>query len=157
MTLQLSIITPERTIWDGQVDQVTLQTTEGEITVLPHHIPLVSVLTPGELRMRRGSEEMPMAIAGGFVEVLPAGSQVSGVNGRVSTTRVAVLADDALRVEEMDVAAIEAAQERARKALEEKRAADDTSFADAAAALQKELARLKVARKYRRGPTAPLA
>lgn len=155
--IQLSIITPERTIWDGQVDQVTLQTTEGEITVLPHHIPLVSALTAGELRMRRGGEETPMAIAGGFVEVLPAGSQVSGVNGQVSTTHVAVLADDALRVEEMDVAAIEAAQERARKALEEKRHVDDSSFADAAAALQKELARLRVARKYRRGPTAPLA
>lgn len=141
--LQLSIITPERTIWDGQVDQVTLATTEGEITVLPHHIPLVSVLAPGELRLRKGSEEIPMVIAGGFVEVLPG-------------NRVAVLADDALRVEEIDVAAIEAARERARKALEEKRHADDTSFADAAAGLQKELARLKIARKYRRGPTAPL-
>lgn len=155
--LQLSIITPERTVWDGRVDQVTLQTTEGEITVLPHHIPLVSVLTAGELRMKKGGEETPMAIAGGFVEVLPAGSQVSGVNGQASATRVAVLADDALRVEEMDIAAIEAAQERARKALEEKRHVDDSSFADAAAALQKELARLRVARKYRRGPTAPLA
>ena len=69
--LQLSIITPERTVYDGQVDRLTLQTTEGEITVLPHHIPLVSVLTPGELRITKGSEEMPMAIAGGFVEVLP--------------------------------------------------------------------------------------
>lgn len=153
--LQLSIITPERTIWDGQIDQLTLQTTEGEITVLPHHIPLVSVLTPGELRITKGSEDIPMAIAGGFVEVLPADSQVSGVNGQASTTRVAVLADDALRVEEMDVTAIEAAQERARAALTEKRAADDTSFADAAAALQKELARLRVARKYRRGASLP--
>ncbi|MDO8622283.1 MAG: ATP synthase F1 subunit epsilon [bacterium] len=149
--LQLSIITPERTVWDGQIDQVTLTTTEGEITVLPHHIPLVSVLTPGELRMKTGDKEIPMAIAGGFVEVLPADGQVSGVSGQVSTTRVAVLADDALRVEDMDVAAIEAAQERARAALADKRAADDTSFADAAAALQKELARLRIARKYRRG------
>jgi F-type H+-transporting ATPase subunit epsilon len=129
---------------------VTLQTTEGEITVLPHHIPLVSVLTPGELRIRKGSEETPMAIAGGFVEVLPSASGQWTVDSGRLATRVAVLADDALRVEEMDVAAIEAAQERARKALEEKRAADDTSFADAAAALQKELARLRVARKYRK-------
>lgn len=140
--LQLSVITPERTIYDGTVDQVTLQTMEGEITVLPHHIPLVSALAPGELRIVQGGKEVPMAIAGGFVEVLPG-------------NRVAVLADDALRVEEMDVTAIEAARERARKALEEKRAVDDTSFADAAAALQKELARLKVARKYRRGSAGP--
>ena len=100
-----------------------------------------------------------MAIAGGFVEILPPtpSNSPSPGEGEKKITRVAVLADDAVRVEEMDVAAIEAAQERARKALEEKRHADDTSFADAAAALQKELARLKVARKYRRGPTAPLA
>ncbi|MDO8599204.1 MAG: ATP synthase F1 subunit epsilon [bacterium] len=142
--LQLSIITPERTIWDGQVEQVTLTTTEGEITVLPHHIPLVSVLAPGELRIMQDGKEMPMAIAGGFVEVL-------------SGNRVAVLADDCLRVEEMDVAAIEAARERARRALSEKRTMDDTSFADAAAALQKELARLRVARKHRRGASTPSA
>jgi len=154
--LQLSIITPERTVYDGQVDRLTLQTTEGEITVLTHHIPLVSVLTPGELRIIKGSEETPMAIAGGFIEVLPPSpSRSSSGEGEKNITRVAVLADDALRVEEMDVAAIEAAQERARVALENKRHADDTSFADAAAALQKELARLRVARKYRRGSSFP--
>jgi len=154
--IQLSIITPERTVYDAQVDQVTLTTTEGEITVLPHHVPFVSVLTPGELRVVQGGKEIPMAVAGGFVEVLPADSRQpiagSSKNSDIPT-RVAVLADDALRVEEMDVAAIEAAQERARAALASKRAADDTSFADAAAALQKEFMRLKVARKYRRGPS----
>ena len=136
--LQLSIIIPERTVYDGQIDQVTLPTTEGEITVLPHHVPLVSVLASGELRMRTGTTDTPIVVAGGFVEVLP-------------NSRVAVLADDALRVEELDIAAIEAARDRARKALEEKRHVDDTSFADAAAALQRELARLRVARKYRHG------
>lgn len=136
--IQLSVITPERTVYDAQVDQVTLPTTEGEITVLPNHIPMVSVLAPGELRVRVGDEVVPLAVAGGFIEVLPG-------------SRVAVLADDALRVEELDIAAIEAARDRARRALEEKRHVDDTSFADAAAALQRELARLRVARKYRHG------
>ncbi|MBI4142867.1 ATP synthase F1 subunit epsilon [Candidatus Uhrbacteria bacterium] len=144
--IQLSIITPERTVYDARVDQVTLPTTEGEITVLPHHISLVSVLAPGELRLKSGDEEIPMAIAGGFVEVLPTEKGPGPFS-----TRVAVLADDALRVEEMDVAAIEAARERARTALAATRHTDDVSFADAAAGLQKELARLKVARKYRRG------
>ncbi|MBI2483516.1 ATP synthase F1 subunit epsilon [Candidatus Uhrbacteria bacterium] len=134
--IQLSIITPERTIFDGAVDQVTLRTTEGEITVLPHHLPLVSVLAPGELRLRHAGQEVPMVIAGGFVEVF-------------SGSRVAILADDALRVEEIDIAAIEAARERAREALLGVRHADDVSFAAAAAALEKELARLRVARKYR--------
>ena len=136
--LQVSVITPERTIYDGEVDQITIPTADGEITVLPHHVPLVSVLASGELRMRTGTTDTPIVVAGGFVEVLP-------------NSRVAVLADDALRVEELDIAAIEAARDRARKALEEKRHVDDTSFADAAAALQRELARLRVARKYRHG------
>ena len=138
MPIQLSVITPERTVFDGVVDQVTLPTTEGEITVLPNHLPLVSVLAPGELRLRVSGQDTPLAVAGGFIEVLPG-------------NRIAVLADDALRVEELDVAAIEAARERARNVLEEKRHTDDASFADAAAALQRELARLKVARKYRHG------
>lgn len=141
-TIRLSVITPERTVVDMDVDQVTLPTPQGELTVLPNHIPLVTMISAGELRLKRGAEEVPLIIAGGFLEVLPG-------------SRVAVLADEALRVEEMDVAVIEAARERARKALDEKRAEDDTSFADAAAGLQKELARLRVARKYRRGSTAP--
>ncbi|MBI4433901.1 ATP synthase F1 subunit epsilon [Candidatus Uhrbacteria bacterium] len=140
--LQLSIITPEQTVFSGTVEQVTLRTTDGEITVLPHHQPLVSVLAPGELRFRSAGKEIPMSIAGGFVEVFPG-------------SRVAVLADDAQRVEEMDLVAIEAAQERARQVLLGTRHADDVSFASAAAALEKELARARVARKYRGGRTVP--
>ena len=140
--IHLSIITPERTVYDGEVDQVNLPTTEGEITVLPHHIPLVSVLAPGELRALAGKEAIPMVIAGGFIEVL-------------SGNRIAILADAAERVEELDLAAIEAARERARATLAGARAADDVSFANAAAGLQKELARLRVARKYRRGSHVP--
>ncbi|MFH1098471.1 MAG: ATP synthase F1 subunit epsilon [Candidatus Uhrbacteria bacterium] len=144
--IDLSIITPEKSVFSGMVDQLTLRTTEGEIAVLPNHAPLVAVLAPGELRLKRGGEEIPMVVAGGFVEVLPIVRR-----GEDAVTSVAILADDAIRVEEMDIAAIEAARERARLALEEKRHVDETSFADAAAALQKELARLRVARKYRRG------
>lgn len=133
--LQLSVITPEQTVYDGQVDQVTIPTVEGEITVLPHHVPLVGVIAPGELRIRQNGQDIPLVVAGGFVEVLPG-------------NRVAVLADAAERVEALDIAAIETARERARQALASKRAGDEVSFADAAAAMQKELARLRVARKY---------
>lgn len=137
--MHLSVITPEKTVYDHDVDQVTLQTTEGEITVLPHHIPYVAELAPGELRIVREGRAEPLACAGGFVEVLPG-------------NRVAILADDVLRVEEMDLASIEAARERARRALEEKRGVDDASFAAAAAALEREMARYRVAAKYRRTP-----
>lgn len=153
--MYLSVITPERTIYDGDIDQVTLQTTEGEITVLPHHIPYVAELRAGELRIVRGGKEEPMACAGGFIEVLRGRSIQPTADSRQpqahpqDDTHVAILADDAMRVEEMDIAAIEQAQERARKALEEKRGVDDTAFAAAAAALERELAKVRVARKYR--------
>lgn len=142
VSIQLSVITPERTVYDGQVDQVTLRTAEGEITVLPNHIPYVSTVEPGELRIVQQGKVIPMAVAGGFVEVLP-------------ENRIAILADEALRVEDLDLTAIEAARERARKALTETRHADDASFAAAAAALEKELARARIARKYHRGHGIP--
>lgn len=134
--MHLSIITPEHTVYDGEIDQVTLQTAGGEITVLPHHVPYVAELRPGELRIVCNGKEEPMACAGGFIEVLPG-------------NRVAILADDVVRVREMDVAAIEAAQERAQMVLEGARDADEASFAAAAATLERELAKVRVARKYR--------
>ncbi|MDO8462789.1 MAG: ATP synthase F1 subunit epsilon [bacterium] len=141
--MTLSIITPEKTVYDAAIDQVTLQTTEGEITVLPHHIPYVAELKPGELRIVRDGKEEPMVIAGGFIEVLPGDSGATG-------GRIAILADEAIRVEELDIVAIEAARERARQALAEKRFADDTAFAATAAALERELAKHRVALKYRK-------
>jgi len=142
--LQLSVITPERTVFDGQVDQVTLRTAEGEITVLPNHIPYVSTVEPGELRILHAGKEIPMAVAGGFIEVL-------------TENRVAILADEAQRIEELDVAAIEAARERAHHALTEQRHADDASFTAAAAALERELSRLRIARKHRGRRSVPTA
>ncbi|MDO8425767.1 MAG: ATP synthase F1 subunit epsilon [bacterium] len=135
--MHLSIITPEKTIYDHDVDQVTLQTVEGEITILPHHIPYVAELKPGELRVVRAGKEEPLVCAGGFVQVLDG-------------DRVAILADDALRVEELDLAAIEAARDRAQQALTEQRHGDDVAHAAAAAILERELARYRVATKYRR-------
>lgn len=143
MKLSLKIVTPERIVYQDEVDSVTAMTEGGEVTVLPNHVPLVANLRAGEMRLMKGSEEILLAASTGFIEVR-------------SPSEVVILADTAERVEELELEKIEAAKERARALLSEKRQADDVSFADAAAGLERELARYKVALK-RRGkiPHAP--
>ncbi len=115
----------------------------GEITILPNHIPLVAALVPGTAVVRTKGTEQLLAVSGGFIEVRP-GSEV------------VVLADTAERAEELVEADIEAARARAERVLVEARGREDVAFADAAAAMERELARLRVAHKYRphhgRGP-----
>ena len=134
--ITFEIATPERIVYKETVDSLTLPTKDGEITVLPHHIPLVSVLVPGVVTVRHGNKEQYMAVSGGFIEVQP-------------DNRVVVLADTAERAEELTEAAIEKARADAEKVLHAKRTLDDESFAAAAAGLERELARLRVARKHR--------
>lgn|SRR3989338_11234030 len=135
-SIQFEIATPERIVYKETVDSLTLPTKDGEITILPNHIPLVSVLVPGAITVRKGTTEQYMAVSGGFIEVQP-------------NNRVVVLADTAERAEELTVAAIEKARADAERVLHEKRTMDDESFAAAAAGLERELARLKVARRHR--------
>lgn len=132
--LELEITTPEREVIRTRVAQVSIPTTEGEITVLPGHVPLIAPLNSGELRaVDADGKDVLMAVSGGFVTVRPDG-------------RLVILADTAERAEELDVAAIEEAVARAEAALAAK--TDDAErFADATAGLARELARLKVARK----------
>lgn len=139
MSLLLKIVTPERTVFEDTVDSVTAMTQMGEVTILPGHIPLVANLQAGELRVRANGAEQFLVASTGFLEVR-------------SGDEVVVLADTAERVEELELEKIEAAKERARKLLEEKRNVDDVAFADAAAMLERELARERVAirrKKYR--------
>lgn len=134
MKITLKIVTPERVVFEDQVDSVTAMTESGEVTILPNHVPLVANLRAGEMRLKKGGEEILLAASTGFLEVR-------------SPSEVVILADTAERVEELELEKIEAAKERARQLLTEKRHADDVSFADAAAGLERELARYKVALK----------
>jgi F-type H+-transporting ATPase subunit epsilon len=144
MKIAFELTTPERIVLKDEYDSVTIPTQEGEITVLPGHIPLVSNLSPGMITVRKGSEETYLAVSGGFIEVQPAGKLI-------------VLADTAERAEELDLKRVEEARERATKLLTDKRAADDVSSAAAVAALERELARIRAVKKHRsRGtPTPP--
>lgn len=133
--LKLKIVTPERILFESKVSQVSVSTIMGEITILPNHIPLVSQLVPGEIVVRNGKEEEElMAVSGGFVEVLP--------------DQVVILADTAERAEEIDEARAEEARQKAEEVLKTK--LDSEGFATFTAQLEKELARLRVARKYKK-------
>jgi F-type H+-transporting ATPase subunit epsilon len=136
-TLIIKIVTPERVVFEGEAESLSVMTETGEITVLPGHIPLVTMLRPGEMRYSKGGEENLLAVSTGFLEVRP-GNQII------------VLADTAERVEELELEKIEKAREAARKILEEKRAVDDISAAAATAALERELARYRVAMKRKK-------
>jgi F-type H+-transporting ATPase subunit epsilon len=134
--LKFEITTPERVVLTREADSVTLPTADGEITVMPGHVPLVGVLRSGMITVRLGTDEEYLAVAGGFVEVSPDG-------------RVAALADSAERAEDLDLAKLETARVKAEQSLEEMRRTDDVSAAAALAALEHELARVKVARRHR--------
>ncbi|MFA6285345.1 MAG: F0F1 ATP synthase subunit epsilon [Parcubacteria group bacterium] len=137
--IKFKIVTPEKTVFEEEIDQVTLPTQEGEITVLPNHIPLISVLSPGELVIKKDNEEIDMAVSGGMIEV--------------RNNEIVILADTAERAEEIDLKRAEEARARAEKLKDEKIRIDETEFAIAAAIFEKNLARIKVARKHltRRG------
>jgi F-type H+-transporting ATPase subunit epsilon len=138
MPLLLEIVTPERLAYSDTVDAVTLPGSEGELGVLPHHAPLVSMLGLGELRIRKGGNEESFAIAGGFLQVLP--------------DRVVVMAETADMASEIDLDRAEEARREAERALATgfHEAAD---LASARAALQQALLRIRVAeRRHREGP-----
>lgn len=136
MPINFEITTPERVVYKEPVDSLTLPTKDGEITILPQHIPLVSILVPGVIIARKGQEEQYLAVSGGFIEVRP-------------DNHVVILADTAERAEELTEEAVEKARAEAQRVLEEKRSVSSEAFAAAAGALERELARLKVARKKR--------
>ena len=133
--IKFKIVTPEREVLETEADSVTLPTQMGEITILPQHMPLVANLAPGEMRYRKGGKEEFFAVSGGFVEVK-------------KNHEVIVLADTAEFGHEIDVDRAEQARERANKFINESYK-DQKTLADASASLQKQLARIRVARKHR--------
>lgn len=134
--LHLQIVTPEKIVFDDDVDQVTLPTTTGEITVLPNHIPLITAIEPGELVYKKSQKYTRLAGGFGF-------AQISGQNAKV-------LVDLAAPEEELEEKAIEEAKKRAEEALKQKHLLSEEEYATAAATLQKALVQLKIKRRHRR-------
>ncbi len=134
--LHLQIITPEKTVFDDEVEQVTLPTNSGQITILPHHANLITSIEPGELVYKRHSKETLLASGYGFAQV--------------AKNNVKVLVDLAAPEEEIEEKAIEAAKKEAEVALAQKHLLSEEEYATAAANLQKSLAQLKIKRRHRR-------
>jgi len=132
-TLRLEIVTPETTAYSEDVEMVTLPGSEGELGVYPNHVPLLTTLNPGELRVLKGGKESFLAIGEGFVEIT--GSTVS------------VLTDMALEPAVIDESAAEAAVARAQAAMKEDLGKEEVAAVQAS--LQKALAQLHVKRRRR--------
>ena len=138
--LKLKIVTPERLILEEDVDQVTFPTTEGELTILPDHIPLIAGLASGDVVAVANGEHMPWAVAGGFVEVK------QDKNGQ---TTVAVLADFAEHVSELSDTAIEKAKARAEELRKQMENTAHVDYEHFAAELERSLTRVRIADKWR--------
>ena len=133
--LKLNIITPEKTVLEELVEQVTLPTTEGEITILPGHIALVSALKSGDIVAKKDGEYIPMAVAGGFIEI--------------KNDEVAVLADFAEHVGHISDDVVAKAKARAEELKQMKDKGEVVDLESYEAELERSLARVKVADKWR--------
>ena len=125
--IQLRIITPERIFYEGVADMVEFNTTEGEIGVLPGHIPLTVIVKPGILHIYEAEEEKIAALHAGFAEILP--------------DKVTILAEIVEWPGEIDENRAEAALQRARERLESK--TPETDIARAETALLRAAARIE--------------
>src|SRR5947209_17405721 len=135
MPLHLEVITPERSVYEDDVDMVIAPGSEGYLGILPHHAPLFTTLGPGEFRVKRGGVEEVLAVFGGFMDV--------------RGDRVVVLTDAAEHAEEIDASRAQQASDRAQEGL----AAGPASAADeqgGRAELQRALVRLRVSENRRR-------
>jgi F-type H+-transporting ATPase subunit epsilon len=139
--IKFELVTPERVVFRTEIDQVTLPTKEGEITVLQNHVALVAELVPGVAHLKRGAEEEDVAVSGGFIQI--------------AENRIRVLADTAERGIELDLDVIQKAMERAEAVMKETVRSDDTAYASAAASLERELARFKVAKRTHTAKSVP--
>ena len=134
---KLEIVTAERMVFSEEVNAMVAWGIEGQLGILPHHAPLMTMLQPGDLLIRKDNEEQYLALSGGFLEVRP--------------DKVIILADTCERVEEIDMARAEAAKYRAEEILKARPPGEDMAAAEAA--LRRSLIRLKVAERRRRKST----
>jgi len=134
---KFEIVSPERVVLKADAKQVSIPTVDGEITVLPLHIPLVSLLKSGviEVILADGGRDV-MAVSGGLVEIL--------------ANKVVVLADSAERAEELNEAAIETAKVKAEELKEQARHEDSVEFARLSALIERETARSSALKRWKK-------
>ncbi len=135
--IHFEIVTPERVVLKEDVLQVTVPTREGEITVLPNHIPLIASLQSGVIEAKTKDNQIEvMSVSGGFLEVLK--------------DKVVILADTAERAHEIDTNRAEEARKRAEQTKKNAIHKDDVDFTEIQAQIEKELARTKAVKKWKK-------
>ena len=132
-TLHLEIVTPDAKTFDDDVDMVVLPGVEGEMGIYPMHVPLMTRIKPGELRVVKGGREMAMVVGDGFVEI--------------TQTHVSVLTDMAVEESGIDEDALTKAIERAEASMSEKQILNDEEIATVEASLERSLAQLHFKRR----------
>ncbi len=138
--LHLDIVTAERRLLsEDDIDEVVAPGAEGQLGILPSHAALITTLQPGELRVKKGGEEIEYVLSGGFMEV--------------RDNKVVILADAAERADEIDLARAQEARRRAEEALAQREATVDLAMVEAA--LRRSLVRLRAAERRRRGGGGP--
>jgi F-type H+-transporting ATPase subunit epsilon len=130
-TLKLEIVTPDARAFADDVEMVTLPGAEGEMGIYPQHVPVLTQIVPGEIIVRKDGRDYFLAVGEGFVEI--------------TGERVAIMADMAIRAENIDEAKAEEARRRAEARLAEQ--LDEEEAAMVSAALAHSLAQLKVKRR----------
>jgi F-type H+-transporting ATPase subunit epsilon len=135
MTIHVDIVSAEQAIYSGSVEAVIASAQEGEIGIYPRHTPLMTRLKPGEVRLLKDGSEEHFYVSGGMLEVQP--------------HTVTILADTALRANDVDEAAALEAKAAAEKALHDK--TDKVDYAEAAAQLAEAMAQLRSIERMRKG------
>jgi F-type H+-transporting ATPase subunit epsilon len=132
-TLRLEIVTPDGKAYSEDVEMVTLTGVQGEMGILPQHIPLMTKMVPGELVVRKGGRDHFVVVGGGLVQV--------------TATRVNILTDMAVAADKMDEAKAEEARQRAEARLREKLGEEEVATINAS--LARSFAQLRVKRRHR--------
>lgn len=140
--ISFQLVTPEKTVLSQELDSLSCPTQMGQITILPNHIPLVANMVPGELVAKDGEKEFYIGVTGGFVEVR-------------KNSQVVVLADTADHYYEISEQKEQEAVAQAKDAMKEKQVFSE-EYAQVAASLEKNLARLKVVRKRSHSKNTPI-
>src|SRR5512138_884958 len=136
MTIRCEIVSQDRTVFQGDVDIVVLPGAAGEMGILPHHAPVLTILKYGVIKIRKDGKEELFTVAGGMAEVQP--------------DIVTILADAAENVEEIDITRAKAAKQRAEEALSKLKPEDHDAYLRMEAALRRSNLRLDVVRRYRK-------
>ena len=138
MKLILEIITPVKVLLKEEVDEITLSTVNGEISILPNHINLVTKINPGEMTIKRNGKIDLFAITGGFLEV--------------AKNNVSILADYAVHASDIEISKVEEAKQRAEKAMKDK--VSGKEYQEIQTELLRRALELKVARKHKTARTS---